>query len=55
MELISPPDGPGHCPSAVAWLLTLDEDRRVRRVQLHHSRPLRPEELELPGAADHQA
>ncbi|MEV5148605.1 RNA polymerase sigma factor [Streptomyces sp. NPDC052727] len=52
MELISPPDDPEHCPPAVAWLLTLDEGGRVRRVRLHHSRPLRPDQTRLPEAAD---
>ncbi|MFF4346204.1 RNA polymerase sigma factor [Streptomyces sp. NPDC001530] len=51
MDIINPPDHPEHCPPAVAWILTLDEGRRVQRVQLHHSRPLRPEELRLPDVS----
>lgn len=37
MDIINPADRPGHCPSAVTWLLSLHEGR-VRRLRLFHPR-----------------
>jgi RNA polymerase sigma-70 factor (ECF subfamily) len=36
MDLINPPDRPGHCPPGVAWILTL-AGGRVERVSLVHA------------------
>jgi RNA polymerase sigma-70 factor (ECF subfamily) len=35
MDVINPPDNPEHCPSAVAWLLSLREGR-IQRLRLFH-------------------
>jgi RNA polymerase sigma factor (sigma-70 family) len=40
MDIVNPSDDPGHCPPAVAWLMTLDEAGRVHRLRLFHPRPL---------------
>ncbi|MFD3993269.1 RNA polymerase sigma factor [Streptomyces sp. NPDC058583] len=40
MDIINPTDNPGHCPPAVAWLMTLDEAGRVRHLRLAHPRPV---------------
>lgn len=40
MDIVNPADAPGHCPPAVAWLMTLDESGRVHRLRLFHPRPL---------------
>ncbi|MGY5055625.1 RNA polymerase sigma factor [Streptomyces sp. 900105755] len=40
MDIANPADAPGHCPPAVAWLMTLDEAGRVHRLRLVHPRPL---------------
>lgn len=37
MDIINPPDRPGHCPPAVTWLLSL-HGGRVRRLRLFHPR-----------------
>ncbi|MEU7341271.1 sigma-70 family RNA polymerase sigma factor [Streptomyces sp. NPDC007074] len=40
MDLLSPTDDPGHCPPSVAWLMTLDDGGRPRRLRLLHPRPV---------------
>lgn len=39
MDILNPPDNPGHCPPAVAWLMSHDATGRVHRLRLHHPRP----------------
>ncbi|MDX2642256.1 sigma-70 family RNA polymerase sigma factor [Streptomyces sp. PA03-1a] len=46
MDIVNPPDNPGHCPPAVAWLMTHDATGRVDGLRLHHPRP-----VPVPGAA----
>ncbi|MFG2958908.1 carotenoid oxygenase family protein [Streptomyces sp. NPDC048291] len=45
MDIVNPADDPGHCPPAVAWLMTLDATGRVHRLRLFHPQPLRALEL----------
>ncbi|MET9408207.1 sigma-70 family RNA polymerase sigma factor [Streptomyces sp. NPDC002935] len=40
MDLLSPADDPDHCPPSVAWLMTLDDAGRPRRLRLLHPRPV---------------
>jgi RNA polymerase sigma-70 factor (ECF subfamily) len=39
MDIINPGDDPGHCPPAVAWVMTLSGGR-VARLRLFHPRPV---------------
>jgi RNA polymerase sigma-70 factor (ECF subfamily) len=39
MDIINPADDPGHCPPAVAWIMTLSGGR-VARLRLFHPLPL---------------
>ena len=39
MDIINPVDDPGHCPPAVAWIMTLSGGR-VARLRLFHPRPV---------------
>lgn len=36
MDLVNPPDKPGHCPPAVAWLMSM-KDGRMHRLRLFHA------------------
>ncbi|MFI6084404.1 RNA polymerase sigma factor [Streptomyces sp. NPDC051217] len=35
MDLVNPPDRPGHCPPAVAWLMSM-KDNRMHQLRLFH-------------------
>ncbi|MHA5053757.1 RNA polymerase sigma factor [Streptomyces sp. SD15] len=48
MDILNPADNPEHCPTEVAWLMTLDDSGRVHGLRLFHPRPERATSPLLP-------